>query len=171
MNHWTIWRRRNIGNTIIWPGSQKMPGTKTGLFTLVAGKKFPSSHDLLPIDLHSGDCNIYFWLWVQTELLIALLVLNLAGSEQIICEQRSSKMKSYQAQLRKWSGAKQLGFPSPDRTKTGFCLAVMNPPDRHRSWSCVYCPFETQKKTALWPQGQGVAKRKCSGWMEEAEWW
>uniref|UniRef100_UPI001C378833 hypothetical protein n=1 Tax=Salmonella enterica TaxID=28901 RepID=UPI001C378833 len=25
--------RRNIGITIIWPGSQKMPGTKTGLFT------------------------------------------------------------------------------------------------------------------------------------------
>ncbi len=33
MNHWTIWHRRNTDFTIIWPGSQKMHGTKTGLFT------------------------------------------------------------------------------------------------------------------------------------------
>ncbi|MEH5227161.1 hypothetical protein, partial [Klebsiella variicola] len=31
--------RRNTDSTIIWPGSQKMHGTKTGLFTEVTGKE------------------------------------------------------------------------------------------------------------------------------------
>ncbi|MEB0320610.1 IS3 family transposase, partial [Citrobacter freundii] len=48
--------RRNIGNTIIWPGSQKMHGTKTGLFT-VSTQSFLKSHGLEGSMSRRGNCH------------------------------------------------------------------------------------------------------------------
>ncbi len=89
----------------------------------------------------------------------------LAGSEQIICEQRSGKMKSYQAQLRTCSGAKQLGFARPDKGRIlSYCYDVTSQVcmlkilfisrlETSRRWHC-------NRKA-------GVAKGECSRWIEE----